>query len=75
MLTSDECSINNGGCHKMAECDSGGLHVTCRCKRGYEGNGKDCTSECSVNNGGCHPEASCSINVVSDLRKKNVIVY
>ena len=48
----------------MAECKSGGHHVTCRCRRGYTGDGKNCQSACLSNNGGCHPRASCSVNEV-----------
>lgn len=60
----DKCSTNNGGCHRMAECISGSSHVTCRCKIGYTGDGKNCETACLFQNGGCHPLANCTINEV-----------
>ncbi|XP_051773809.1 mucin-like protein [Ctenopharyngodon idella] len=35
-------------CHEMADCTSTGYNYTCKCKRGYAGNGKECTdiNEC-----------------------------
>ena len=63
-VSEDRCQRNNGGCHEDAECRPAGGHVTCRCRKGYTGDGLSCESACLHRNGGCHPAANCSLDEV-----------
>ena len=67
-LPVDPCTINNGGCHAMAVCESEiiGYNVNhwCKCKTGWYGSGKVCeainpcqTNNCDPVNGVCSPAA------------------
>ena len=41
----DECKDNNGGCSVNAICSITEGEVTCTCKDGFTGDGKNCTGE------------------------------
>ena len=38
----DECLVNNGGCHKYADCINLIGSFECKCKTGFSGNGTFC---------------------------------
>jgi len=40
----DECARNNGGCSADAICTNTAGSRKCTCKRGYTGDGQNCTS-------------------------------
>ncbi|XP_034387920.1 stabilin-1 isoform X4 [Cyclopterus lumpus] len=49
-------------CHIHAYCTHAGLHTTCLCRDGYEGDGHSCSlvNPClKSNRGGCHSNAEC----------------
>lgn len=42
-IPNDPCTVNNGNCHRKADCTTVGLgNHTCTCKMGYTGNGYVC---------------------------------
>jgi len=43
------CDVNNGGCSKDAKCKDTKRGPKCRCKKGFEGDGKTCTGKCTIN--------------------------
>lgn len=58
----DFCKQNNGGCAKVAKCSQKDTQVSCRCQKGYKGDGYSCTEidPCADGvNGGCHEHATC----------------
>jgi hypothetical protein len=60
------CADNNGACHKDAICTQKPYspHTSCKCKKGYTGNGRTCRvyDMCGIGtqNGGCGHDSTCA---------------
>ncbi|XP_076469573.1 stabilin-2-like [Babylonia areolata] len=70
-ISKQSCQYNNGNCSANAQCTDipapadDGVHVHCRCRPGYVGDGYKCTSPCDTYNGGCHANATCTLQAES----------
>lgn len=65
-----------GSCDKNAECSVKAGRFECKCKQGYEGDGKVCVplDPCAQNNGGCPATSTiCDYKGPGQVRKQSQI--